>query len=95
METLLNFFSETLIMNWLYGEEILDLFNTYFMNQSDSNKVLIIVGLGILSVIGAMQVVKWLLKVTLTWAKILLFIGLVYYVFVVVLNIDIWALFGL
>lgn len=95
MQTILNFFSDTLVMNWLFGEEILELFNTYFLSQSDANKVLIIVGLGILSVIGGIQVVKWLLKVTLTWAKVLLFIGLVYYVFVVVLNIDIWALFGI
>lgn len=92
MNALLNFFSDTLIMNWLYGEEILDLFNQYFMSQSDANQVLIIIGLGFLSVLGAIRVVKSILKLTLLWVKIILFIGLTYYLFVVVLGIDIWAL---
>lgn len=92
MNALLNFFSDTLIMNWLYGEEILDLFNQYFMSQSDANQVLIIIGLGFLSVLGAIRVVKYILKLTLLWVKIILFIGLTYYLFVVVLGIDIWAL---
>lgn len=95
MDAILRFFSETLLMEWLGGQEVLDLFNQYFMNQPDSNQVLIIMGAGILSVLGSIQVVKMVLKLTLLWVKILLFVGLTYYLFVVVLGIDIWALFGL
>jgi hypothetical protein len=95
METLLRFFSETLIMEWLWGNEILDLFNQYFINQSDSNQVLLIMGVGILAILGSIQVVKIVLKMTLTWLKIVIFIALTYYLFVVILGVDIWALFGL
>lgn len=95
METLITFFSETLVMEWLWGNEILDLFNDYFLSQSDSNKVLLIIGIGILSVLGSIRVVKGVLKLTLFWMKVVLFIGLAYYLFVVILGIDIWGLFGL
>jgi len=94
METLLRFFSDTLIMEWLWGNEIIDLFNQYFLNQSDSNKVLLIMGVTILSILGSIQVVKMVLKMTLTWVKIILFVALSYYLFVVILGVDIWALFG-
>jgi uncharacterized membrane protein len=94
METILRFFSETLIMEWLWGNEIIDLFNQYFLNQSDSNKVLLIMGVTILSILGSIQVVKMVLKMTLTWVKIILFVALSYYLFVVILGVDIWALFG-
>lgn len=92
MNAILDFFSETLIMNWLYGEELLELFNQYFLSQPDANKVLIILGLGILSVLGAIRVVKEVLKLTLLWVKVVIFIALTYYLFVVVLGIDIWTL---
>jgi len=95
METFLQFFSETLIMEWLWGNEILDLFNQYFINQSDSNQVLLIMGVGILAILGSIQVVKTVLKMTLTWVKIVIFIALIYYLFVVILGVNIWALFGL
>lgn len=95
MESVINFFSETLVMEWLWGNEILDLFNDYFLSQSDSNKVLLIIGVGILSVLGSIRVVKEVLKLTLFWMKVVLFIGLAYYLFVVILGIDIWGLFGL
>lgn len=92
MNALLNFFSDTLIMNWLQGDVILELFNEYFISQSDANQVLIIIGLGLLSVLGAIRVVKSVLKLTFLWLKVVLFIALVYYLFVIVLGIDIWAL---
>ena len=95
MQSLLDFFSDTLIMDWLFGVEILNAFDTYFISQSPANQVLIIVGISILSVLGAAQVVKYALKLTLLWVKIAIFIGLLYYLFVVILGIDIWSLFSL
>lgn len=92
MNVILDFFSDTLLMNWLYGEEILALFNEYFLGQSEVNRVLIIMGVGILSVIGVTQVVKQVLKFTILWVKIAAFIALTYYLFVVILGIDLWAL---
>lgn len=94
MNAIINFFSDTLIMDWLFGTEILDLFNSYFISQSDANQVLIIIGVAILSVLGAIRVVKEVLKLTLLWVKIIAFIALTYYLFVVVLGIDVWGLLG-
>ena len=95
MNAIINFFSDTLVMEWLFGNEILDLFNEYFLSQSDTNKVLLIMGVGVLSVLGSIRVIKEILKLTLFWVKVLLFVGLAYYLFVVILGIDIWALIGL
>ena len=94
MNAIINFFSDTLIMDWLFGTEILELFNSYFISQSDANQVLIIIGVAILSVLGAIRVVKEVLKLTLLWVKIIAFIALTYYLFVVVLGIDVWGLIG-
>lgn len=94
MNALINFFSDTLIMDWLLGQEILDLFNQYFIAQSEVNQVLIIIGIGILAVLGAIRVVKEVLKMTLLWVKIVLFIALTYYLFVVILGVDIWGFLG-
>lgn len=86
---------ESLIMNWLYGEEILALFDQYFLSQSSTNQVLLIIGVGILTAIGVLGVVKWILKVTIFWVKLVLFLGLGYYIVVIVLGLDIWSLMGL
>jgi|GEM_PF-1468583 len=94
MNALINFFSDTLIMDWLLGREILDLFNQYFIAQSEVNQVLIIIGIGILAILGAIRVVKEVLKMTLLWVKIVLFIALTYYLFVVILGVDIWGFLG-
>lgn len=91
MDAILRFFSETLILQWLRGQQILDLFNQYFISQSEANQVLIIMGVGILAVLGSFQLIKIVLKMTLLWVKVLLFAALTYYLFVVILGIDIWA----
>lgn len=91
MDAILRFFSETLILQWLRGQQILDLFNQYFISQSEANQVLIIIGVGILAVLGSFQLIKIVLKMTLLWVKVLLFAALTYYLFVVILGIDIWA----
>lgn len=88
-----DFFNQ-IVMNWLYGDEILALFDDYFLAQSETNQVLLIIGVGILTVIGALAVIKGILKITLFWIKLVLFIALAYYIVVILLGIDIWALFG-
>lgn len=91
MEMIINFFRETVLMQWLMGERILDLFNQYFLFQSDTNKVLIIIGVALLSVLGSLKLIKSILKMTLLWVKVALLVALIYYLFVVILGIDIWA----
>lgn len=95
MQLILEFFRETVIMGWLQGELILELFDQYLLAQSPSNQVLIIIGLSILVVLGAIKVVKATLKLAVTWVKVLALLGLAYYLFVIVLGIDIWSIFSL
>ena len=90
---MLDFFNR-IVMDWLYGDEILALFDQYFLAQSEANQVLLIVGVGILTVIGGIAVIKGILKITFFWLKLVLFFALAYYVVVVLLGIDVWALLG-
>lgn len=92
MENIINFFRETVIMQWLFGEQTLELFEQYLLSQPDAYIVLVIYGVLILAALGSIKVVKEILKMTLLWVKIVLFIGLTYYLFVVLLGIDIWGL---
>lgn len=85
-------FLDTIILEWLNGQLVLDLFDQYFLSQSPVNQVLLIVGVSALTVIGVLKVITWILKVTLLWIKIALFIALAYYLIVVLLGIDIWSL---
>ena len=82
---------DKLVMSLLFGDEILALFNQYFETQTDPHKVLIIIGSGLLSVLGIVQVIKWIFKVTKGLIKVALIVGIAYYVFVVVLGFDIWS----
>lgn len=92
MENIINFFRETVIMQWLFGEQTLELFEQYLLSQPDAYIVLVIYGVLILAALGSIKVIKEILKMTLLWVKIVLFIGLTYYLFVVLLGIDIWGL---
>jgi hypothetical protein len=92
IESALFDFLDTIILGWFNGQVILDLFDQYFLSLSDVNQVLLIVGVSILTAIGIFRVILWILKVTFLWIKIILFIGLAYYIFVVLLGIDIWSL---
>jgi len=92
IESALFDFLNTIILEWFNGQVILDLFDQYFLSLSDANQVLLIVGVSILTAIGIFRVILWILKVTFLWIKIILFIGLAYYIFVVLLGIDIWSL---
>jgi hypothetical protein len=91
MQIIIDFFRDTVIMRWLFGETILELFNEYFISQSPSNQVLIIMGVTALTIIGGLGLVKSILKMTMLWIKVALLVGLAYYLFVVVLGIDVWA----
>lgn len=83
---------DTIILEWLNGQLLLDLFDQYFLSQSEVNQVLLIIGVGALTAIGILKVITWILKVTFLWIKIALFLGLAYYVIVVLLGIDVWSL---
>lgn len=91
MSFIVNFLRDTVLMQWLMGERILDLFDQYFLFQSEANKVLIIIGVGLLSILGSLKLVKTILKMTLLWVKVVLLVGLIYYLFVVIFGINIWA----
>lgn len=91
MSFIVNFLRDTVLMQWLMGERILDLFDQYFLFQSDANKVLIIIGVGLLSILGSLKLVKTILRMTLLWVKVVLLFGLIYYLFVVIFGINIWA----
>ncbi len=88
-------FFNRVVIDWLYGQEILDLFDQYFLALNDTQQVLLLIGVAILSVLGALAVVKAILKITLFWIKLVLFIALAYYVVVIVFGIDVLALLGL
>jgi hypothetical protein len=83
---------DTIVLEWLNGQLVLDLFDQFFLSQSDVNQVLLIIGVGALTAIGILKVITWILKVTFLWIKIALFLGLAYYVIVVLLGIDVWSL---
>jgi hypothetical protein len=85
-------FLDTIILDWLNGQIVLDVFDQYFLSLSDVNQVLLILGVGALTAIGILKVITWILKVTFLWIKIALFLGLGYYIIVVLLGIDIWSL---
>ncbi len=91
MEPIINFLRETVVMQWLFGERTLELFEEYLLSQPDAYIVLVIYGVAILAALGSIRVVKEILKMTLLWVKIVLFFGLSYYLFVVILGIDIWG----
>jgi len=94
MEGIINFFSETLVLELLGGQRLLELFDQYFLSQTSVNQVLLIVGTFILSFIGATQIVKVILKLSMLWIKVLLFLALAYYLFVVLLGFDLSSLLG-
>jgi len=83
---------EDLLMNLLYGDQILQFVDTYFVNQSDLNQLLIIFGVGILALIGIIVLIKQILKKTAGVLKIVLIIAVAYYVIVVLLGVDIWGM---
>ena len=83
---------ESLVMNVLFGEEILQYVDQYFTQQTEVNQVLMVIGMGFLSVLGMISIIKGILKKTAGLIKIILLLAITYYVVVVVFNVDIWGM---
>lgn len=88
LEALRGFF-ENIVIDVLPGDLILEYVDQYFIQQSDLNQVLMVIGMGILSLLGIISVIKGILKKTAGLIKFILLLAIAYYVVVVVLNIDI------
>ena len=80
-----------LIIEWLPGDVVLEFVDQYFTFQSDPEKVLMVVGVIALAAIGVLSVIRSILKMASNMIKVTLFLGLAYYILVVVLGIDIWG----
>lgn len=80
-----------LIIEWLPGDVVLELVDQYFTFQSDPEKVLMVIGVLALAAIGVLSVIRSILKMASNAIKVTLFLGLAYYILVVVLGIDIWG----
>ena len=83
---------ESLVMNVLFGEEILQYVDQYFTQQTEVNQVLMVIGMGFLSVLGMISIIKGILKKTAGLIKVILLLAITYYVVVVVFNVDIWGM---
>lgn len=79
---------ETLVLDLLGGQALLDLFDQYFLSQSSLNQVVLLWGVVALMVLGLLSLVRYILKKTRGLLTILLIGAIVYYVVVVVLDVD-------
>jgi hypothetical protein len=85
---------ETLFLEWFGGNELLVLFDQYFLNQSPLNQVLLLSGAFSLMTLGVVSLVKYILKKTKGILSIVLLGGVAYYIIVVVLDVDVFSIFG-
>jgi hypothetical protein len=85
----INIIVDFLVESILQGEAVLDLFNQYFLSQTDANKVLMLYGVAGLSVLGSIELIKTIVKKTAGFIKFALVTAFIYYVVVVVMGIDI------
>jgi hypothetical protein len=85
---------ETLVLEWFGGNELLVLFDEYFLNQSPLNRVLLLIGAFSLMVLGVVSLVKYILKKTKGILSVVLIGAVIYYVVVVVLDVDVFSIFG-
>ncbi len=79
---------ETLVLDLLGGQALLDLFDQYFLSQTSLNQVVLLWGVVVLMVLGLLSLVRYILKKTRGLVTILLIGAIVYYVVVVVLDFD-------
>ena len=89
----INSIVDFLVDSILQGEAVLDLFNQYFLSQTDTNKVLMLYGVFGLTILGSVELVKTILQKTAGIIKFALVAAFVYYLIVVVLGFDIVGLF--
>lgn len=85
-------FIESFVMNVLFGEQILQYVDQYFTQQSEVNQVLMVIGMGLLSLIGIIAIIKKILKKTAGLIKFVLLIAIAYYLVVIVFGVDIWGM---
>jgi hypothetical protein len=85
---------ETLVLEWFGGNSLLALFDEYFLNQSSLNQVLLLTGAFSLMTLGVVSLIKYILKKTKGIVSIVLIGGVAYYIFVVVLDVDVFSIFG-
>ena len=81
---------ETLVLDLLGGQALLDLFDQYFLSQTSLNQVVLLWGVVALMVLGLLSLVRYILKKTRGLVTILLIGAVVYYVVVVVLDFDVF-----
>jgi len=81
---------ETIVLDLLAGQALLDLFDQYFLSQTSLNQVVLLWGVVALMVLGLLSLVRYILKKTRGLLTILLIGAVVYYVVVVVLDFDIF-----
>jgi len=79
---------ETLVLDLLGGQALLDLFDQYFLSQTSLNQVVLLWGVAALMVLGLLSLVRYILKKTRGFVTVLLIGSVVYYVVVVVLDFD-------
>jgi len=85
----INIIVDFLVNSILQGEAVLDLFNKYFLSQTDANIVLMLYGIIGLSVLGSIELIKTIVKKTAGFIKFALVAAFAYYIVVVVMGIDI------
>jgi hypothetical protein len=85
----INIIVDFLVNSILQGEAVLDLFNQYFLSQTDANIVLMLYGIIGLSVLGSIELIKTIVKKTAGFIKFALVAAFAYYIVVVVMGIDI------
>jgi len=85
---------ETLVLEWFGGNSLLALFDEYFLNQSSLNQVLLLTGAFSLMTLGVVSLIKYILKKTKGILSIVLIGGVAYYIIVVVLDVDVFSIFG-
>ena len=85
----INIIVDFLVNSILQGEAVLDLFNQYFLSQTDANIVLMLYGIIGLSVLGSIELIKTIVKKTAGFIKFALVAAFAYYILVVVMGIDI------
>jgi hypothetical protein len=83
---------ETIVLDLLGGQALLELFDQYFLSQSSLNQVVLLWGVIALMVLGLVSLVRYILKKTRGVVTILLIGAVVYYLVVVVFDIDLLSL---
>lgn len=82
------------MLEWFGGNSLLALFDEYFLNQSSLNQVLLLTGAFSLMTLGVVSLIKYILKKTKGILSIALIGGVAYYIIVVVLDVDVFSIFG-